>query len=352
MTRGLHFVFIFLIVGYAAAQSCTLNLNLAEDRYDQGHLLKIESLISGCLGNGSFTAGEEIRARKLLTKVAIFTDNEPKAEEELVYLLQTDPVHRLQPEDPSEIRVLMNKFRTWPVYRLEFYIGSNLSVVSRAQNFSVFTQDASEKDYGDQIAIGMEGGVRISKHLRNFMKGFEVAAGVEARTSNYSVRTTRENSIYETNLTNTQFTMRLPLLARYSFNYSIDGNFIPYVFLGGSLDYLVSAKYADANRSGGTSYTLGAKDSDIKSFGQVNEIGATLTGGFGFKFGGEQKGNFFFLEARFDKSLFLYNVPDERYSNDRVLGDLMFVEDDVYLNFLSIQFGFIKSVFKPEKLTK
>ena len=59
-----------------------------------------------------------------------------------------------------------------------------------------------------------------------------------------------------------------------------------------------------------------------------------------------------FAEARFDRSLKLYNVPEERYSNPTISGDLLFVEDDLFLNFVSVNVGFIYSVFKPEKLTK
>ncbi len=349
MNRGLSFALFFLIAGYAASQSCTQRLNRAEDLYDAGRLLEIESLIANCFGN--FTEGEAIRARKLLTKVAIFTDNEPKAEEELINLLTIDPVHRLQPEDPSEMTVLMSKFRTWPVYRLEAYGGVNLSMASKAQSFSTFTSDASEKDYGDSPGIGIQGGVRITKHLQDLVYGVEVGAGFEARSSAYSVKSAPESTPYETDIVNSQFMLRMPVFARYNVGYSIDGKFIPYVFLGGSLDYIVSAQYSSASRSGGTSFTLSGNDTDLKQFNQVNELGVSIIAGAGAKIG-MKKGNFFFLEARFDKSIFLYNVPEERYSNQRVVGDLQYVEDDIYLDFVSIQVGYVLSIFKPEKLEK
>lgn len=348
MTRGLSFVFIFLIAGYAAAQSCTQKLNRAEDLYDAGRLLEIESLISGCFDQ--FTEGETIRARKLLTKVAIFTDNEPKAEEELVNLLHADPVHLLQPEDPNEMQVLMDKFRTWPVYRIEVYGGGNLSTPTKAQSFSVFTSDASEKDYGDQFDLGAQIGVRVTKHLRNFVTGLEVGAGFEFRSSSYSVKTAVPDVSYETSLRNTQSMVRMPVFARYNVNYDIRGKFTPYVYAGFSVDYLLSAKYADASRSGGTSFNL-SDASDLKSFGQVNDLGVSLIGGAGFKLG-LKKGNFIFLEGRFDKSMFLYNVPEERYANQQLHGDLQFVEDDIYLDMISVQVGMVLSIFKPEKLEK
>lgn len=359
MTRGLSYVLIMLVAGYAMAQSCTQRLNRAEDLYDAGRLLEIETKeFLDCLSNGGFTEGEEVRARKLLTKVAIFTDNEPKAEEELIKLLQLDPVHELQPEDPSELTVLMGKFRTWPIYRLEFYAGGNIALPGVAQTYSAFSSNSSDKSYGP-IDLGVVVGARITKHLRYFVTGLEVGGGFEYRATSYSVESTpnlgdefsEDSSPFTTNVTNSQVAVRLPLFARYNFNYSLT-KFSPYVFAGMSLDYFLSADYSEASRSGGTSVTISdGKSDNIKSFGQIADFNATLLLGAGAKFP-MGKGNFFFTEIRFDKGLALYNVPEERYANHRINGDLMFVEDDVFLNFIGINVGYVRSIFKPEKLTK
>ncbi len=360
MIRGLSFVLILLVAGYAAAQSCTQRLNRAEDLFDAGRLLEVEVLISKCISDGSFSEGELVRARKLLTKVAIFTDNEPKAEEELVNLLIIDPVHELQPEDPSEMTVLMNKFRTWPIYRIEVYAGGNMAFTGMAQSYSAFTSDASEKEYGKDL--GFVFGARITKHLRYFVTGLEVGAGFEYRATGYSVVSSprggdldlapTDRNPFETNLTNSQVALRLPLFARYNFNYGVNAKFTPYVFAGVTVDYYLAAEYSEASRSGGTSVTISdSPDNDLKAFNQINDLNTSLILGGGAKFRAG-KGNFFFVEARFDKGLALYNVPEERYANQKINGDLMFVEDDVFLNFIGINFGYVKSIFKPEKLTK
>lgn len=361
MTRGLSFVIIFLIAGYAAAQSCTQNLNRAEDLYDAGRLLEIEGLIAGCLSNGSFSEGEQIRARKLLTKVAIFTDNEPKAESEFIELLHVDPVHQLQPEDPSEMRVLMNKFRTWPVYRLEGYFGVNSAMPNKVQEFSSFSGIThTNKEYAG-VNIGIQGGARITKHLRDFLYGVEVGGGFEFRASSYTVTSDNTNKniqnpppgAFETNVTNSQFALRVPIFARYNLDPSVNAKRNIYFFAGVSMDYLMSAKYSDASRSGGTSFTLGNSGdvNDLKVFGQVNELNVSVIGGAGVKIG-MKKGNFFFGELRFDKSLFIYNIPGARYSNQVINEDLQYVEDDLYLDVVSINVGYVRSIFKPEKLQK
>ena len=354
MIRGIIFSAAILVGGLLhAQQSCSQKLERAEDLYDQGKLLEIDALISGCLSDEGFSEAEAVRARKLLTKVAIFTDNEPKAEEEFVELLRLDPVHILQPEDPSELRVLRSKFRTWPVYRLEFKGGANLSMVGVKQEYSTFTSDAREKDYGDPIGLGFQVEVDITRHIKN---GIEVGAGVQYRISKYTIKSEPEGTfdgLFLSNITNSQTMIRMPIFGRYNFNYSYLGErpLTPFVFAGFSVDYLLKANYSDASRSGGTSVAISRDDGNLKTFDQVNNLNFSILAGLGAKWT-MKKGNFVFAEVRYDKSLGLYNVPENRYSNQKIYGDLQFVEDDVLLNFLSINVGIIKSVFKPEKLSK
>lgn len=355
MIRGLYFAFIFLLAGFSyAQQSCSQLLNRAEDLYSEGRLLEIPGLISGCLETeGAFTEGEQVRARKLLTKVYVFTDNEAAAEAELVELLHVDPVHELQREDPSELRVMMAKFRTWPVYRIEVRGGVNTNVKSVHQGFSAFNETsggaiAKEKNYNETVVLGWQLGVDVTRYLD---RGIEVGAGFQYRQSGYAVNSAPDNFEFVTDIENSQTTLRLPIFARYNHNYDSRIGLVPYGFLGASFDYILKAKYTDASRSGGTSFTLVSEDASLRKFDQVNNVNYSLFVGAGAKIR-LKKGNFAFAEVRFDKSLRLYNVPEERYANPSINGDLLYVEDDLYLNFVSINFGYIQSIFKPEKLIK
>ena len=352
MTRGLYFVFTSLIVGFGyAQQSCSQLLNHAEDLYTDGKLLDIPGLISTCVENpDGYTEAEQIRAHKLLTKVYIFTDNEAAAEDELVRLLTVDPVHEIQREDSGELRVLMGKFRTWPIFRLEIRVGGNTNVKSVLQEFTAVSPNMEDKKYAESVGLGIQAEMDITRY---WDIGIEYGAGFQFRSSSYNVtsRPASLEEVFETDITNSQTMFRLPVFVRYNRNYDSRTGLVPYAFLGASLDYISSAKYTNAGRSGGTAFSLGSSDGDLKNFDQVNEINYSLFGGVGAKFR-LKKGNFFFAEARFDKSLKIYNVPAERYSNPVINGDLLYVEDDLYLNFVSLNAGFIFSVYKPEKLTK
>lgn len=349
MIRGVYFVFIFLVAaGAYAQQSCIQLLNRAEDLYTEGRLLDIYGLLKNCLETrGAFTEGERIRAYKLLTKVYVFTDNEAASEVELIALLSADPVHELQKEDPNELRVLMAKFRTWPIYRIEVKLGANSSVISRYKRASTFTQEEGEKEY-DLISISFHGGVDITRHWK---KGIEFGTGFQARRSQYSLTSSLKETSFITSITNSQITFSVPVFTRYNLNYDQREGLMPYVFLGASLDYLFKARYKEASRIGGTAFTVRPEDLNLKRHDQVNEINYSLFGGVGLKIH-SKKGNFFFAEVRFDKGLLLYNKPENRYNNSAIYGDLQYVEDDLFLNILSINVGYIRSVFKPKKLIK
>lgn len=355
MRRGFFFA---LLLSFATAlyaqQSCSQRLNQAEDYFEQGRLLEIEALIRGCLNQeGGFTEPEKVRAYKLLVKVAIFTDNEPKAEEEFVNLLLVDPVHILQPEDPSELRVLRAKFRTAPVFRIEAKVGLNGSMPSVDQAFSTFPSNGEEKEYGFPSGIGFQIDVAATRHLKS---GIEAGAGVQYRQSSYTVSADPSDvndAGFGTEITNSQVALRFPVFVRYNLNYSYLGErpFTPYIMLGASLDYFLSAKYTQADRSGGTSVSLTGDDTDLKKFNQINDINASVFLGLGGKYT-LKKGNFLLVEVRYDKALSLYNAPEQRYANARLHSDLQFVEDDLFLNFVSLNFGYVYSIFKPKKIEK
>lgn len=350
MIRGVYSVFVLLLaVGVYAQQSCSQRLDRAEELYSVGRLLEVPELLQNCLSGDedlNFSAAERILVHKLLTKVYIFLDNEAAAEAELVELLKVDPVHELQPEDPSELRVLMAKFRTWPIYRVEVKVGGNTNVKSVAQDFSAVSENVEEKKYNETVVLGLQVGANITRYLT---KGIELGAGVQFRTTSYNVSATPSKFSFETTVTNSQTAFMLPLFLRYNFNYGNREGWLPYVFLGGSFDYFVTARYQEASRSGGTSFSLDSEDGKLKKFNQINDINYSLFGGVGIKWR-VKRGNFFFGEIRFDKGLLLYNNPDERYANPVIHSDLLFVEDDIFLDFLSLNFGFIWSRYKPVKL--
>ena len=343
---------ISIACSYAYAQSCSQNLTQAEREYEAGRLANIPRLIEGCL-NGSqgqgFTKEEKIRAYKLLTLVHIFTDNEPDADRSLEALLKADPEHELDERvDPAELTYLYNQFQTKPIFRLSLRLGSNTTFPNVFQDFTAANETLENKEYNSSARkFGFFAELAYEKYWKY---GIEGVAGVQYRLSSYVVDNTFKtpltiNATYNSSVTNSQSYLRVPLMIRYTYNYSKRSGVKPYIFIGGSLDYLLTAQYTEATRQGGTQFSL-SENLDLGD--QVNDFNFSFTGGIGLKL--PYQTHFLTIEARYDKSFVNYIRSENRYNNQTVLFDIGHVEDNLTLDFVTFSVGWIQSIYNPKRL--
>lgn len=365
MKKHLIAISLSLCVYYGLAQSstqCSRALSQAELAFEQGRLSDIintyNSSTSGftrCLQNGVLSVDEEIRAYKLLTKAYLFQDDESKAEEIFIKLLKVDKEHQLSPEDPAELYLLKEKFKTDPILRLAFKFGFNKTFISPIQSFNTFQN--GQKFYNEKgdggLGIGQSFELMAERHIK---KGIEVGLGAQIRFAMYEVdgQMIPERLIY---LAKNRSTMlRIPLLVRYNYGYSVkteDGlrkKLIPYAFLGVSYDLTLNAKYIDTSRTGGTAFTLTDINGSLTDFDQVSTSNVSIFGGLGFKYRvGRALVDFFTVELRYDNSLFNYINPENRWDNDDVRFGIGHVEDDLTINTLTFSLGYTRSFYLPRK---
>lgn len=352
----------FLVAAQSSSQ-CARALTQAELAFEQGRLADIitnynnqTSGFTRCLEQGVFTIDEEIRAYKLLTKAYLFQDDEQKAEEMFIKLLKVDKEHQLAPEDPAELYLLKDKFQTEPILRVAVRGGFNKTLPKVIQNFNTFqVGDKRYNENGNDTGLGIGFWVEALAE-RHITKGIEVGTGLQYRITTYEI----EGEMIENDLNyvakNTSSMLRVPLLVRYSLNYDkkdSDGKrigFMPYIFVGGSFDLTLSAKYVDARRTGGTAYTLPAGSDDLKSEDQVSSSNISIMGGIGTRFRvGRAKVDFFSIELRYDNSLLNYINPDNRWANEDLNYGVGHVEDDLTINTVSISVGYTRSLYIPRK---
>lgn len=337
------------------SQSCSQRLTQAEREYEAGRLANIPILIKDCFDNpkeGGFNKAERIRAYKLLTLVHIFTDNEPAADTSLVKLLGEDPEHLLDERvDPVELFYLYDQFQTEPIFRIGVRLGTNTSFPNDFEKFSTSTSEVSNKFYNGEGAgaanrsLGFMAEVTIEKYLNG---GLEGIAGLHYRFSSYAVNNDFNDPLFNNEVINAQTYLRVPLYLRYTYNYGRRGGAKPYIFIGGSFDYLLTAQYTEASREGGARFSLTQDDSDLTKLNQVNEFNFSLTGGIGVKL--PVKTHFFTAEIRYDKSFINYIKAENRYNNQAVVFDLGHVEDNLTLDFVSFSVGWIQSIYSPKRL--
>jgi hypothetical protein len=368
--------FVFSLVSYLMYAQCTQKLNQAEDDYEGGRLLGIPESLKQCLDAGSFSKEEAKRAKRLLTLVYIFTDDEQKSERALIELLKADPEHPLDPQvDPREFYFLYNQFRVEPIFRVGVKAGVNFSQVKVITSHSFGDLNSNYAKYyngntpgvGQSVAVNVDGeGNRTESVLpiidgtglgffgeltieRYFSNGIELAFGGQYRTSSYTAGVYTNNSELETTIVHNQSYLRTPLIVRYNFRYKEAVNtvkFIPYVQLGASADFLLSSKYSSATRNGGTSYNL--TNGDTKARGITNNFNYSYFAGIGLKY--RVATHFITIEARYNTSRRNLINGDNRLSAFPEAFDLSYVEDDLSLDFVSFSIGWTHSIYKPQKI--
>ena len=371
------FFLLFFLTFFVSAQTWTQKLLIAERDYDAGRLVNIVDNISGgfekSLGEKGYTSEEKIRALKLITKVYIFIDNEPKSDEYMIKLLRADKEHNLDPKvDPAELYDLYRKFRSQPIFRIGLRVGVNKSYPNIINTFGTGNTGIVSKIYNGvgespneaSVNGGSGTGFFINAMAERYLNwGLEVGLGLEFRNSQYSVDnyitygdSLQVNGIAEiaqfavlsTMVTHQQSFFRVPLLLRYNFKYDSDNSFVPYIAAGASYDYLLDAKYLDGNRTGGTEYKFDS-DLSLKDLDLIAKNNFSVFACLGLKM--RVKTHFLTLEAKFNKALLNYINPNNRWSNNPLSTyDLAFVEDDFSLDMLSFSFGYTYSIYNPQKL--
>ena len=337
------------------------------------------------MGEKGYTREEKIRALKLITKVYIFLDDEPKSDEYMIKLLKADKEHKLDAKvDPAELYDLYRKFRSQPIFRIGFRVGVNKSYPNIINTFgtgntgmvSKIYNGAGEPPQEASVNGGAGTGFFINATVDRYLDwGLEVGLGLEFRNSQYSVdnfitygdsiqvngvNEAAQFAVLSTMVTHQQSFFRIPLLLRYNFKYdpgketfkkiedNVKDRFIPYIAIGASYDYLLDAKYLKGNRIGGTEYKFNA-DLSLKELDLIAHTNWSVFASLGLKM--RVRTHFLTFEAKFNKALLNYINPDNRWSNNPLSTyDLAFVEDDFSLDMLSFSLGYTYSIYNPQKL--
>ncbi|MEQ6119293.1 porin family protein [Reichenbachiella sp. MALMAid0571] len=331
----------------------SLLLNQAEDDFEKGNLSRIPgNLEKGFVKNG-FSKEEVIRARRLLTMVYLFSDNEPAAEEELILLLKADPEHPINPlTDPAEFQYLYQKFRTKPIFRVALNFGFNQSRVNVMDLFATTNTNNSDEVFTPKI--GLQYGLSIEREFG--FKGLEVSLGALYTGKKYALSDViitedigldTENAFSTMEQVDAAIYLDIPLYLRYNINIS-GSKFVPFVYLGAEANILFSASRTDGSRTGAQSIT--ASTQDLKASEERNKQSYSLIGGVGFKY--KLKTNFFKFEAKYSNGQTNLVNPENRYSNQTTVFRLAHVDNNQSIDLISVNFGYVMSIYNPKKLKK
>ena len=361
-----------------SSQDCELNLDEAKKRYKMGVLEDVETKIGDCLSNNVFRERKlRIDGYRLLTESYLFRNDGKRATTAFENLLRVDPLFDVDSTDKTASFDLIYLSRTYqrkPLVSVYGSLGTNYSRLDILQEYATDNSLMPRTDYR-QFVLGFNGGIGVEVPLP-----YDLEVALEF---NYSQRTYRySDSIMVSNnllnpsqseanvgtagspllLANLSFKenqnyLDIPLIVRYTREWR---KFIPYVYVGGASNILLSANFNGIRRS-----TVQEAQSGGQTVGSENEVirittkgepslrspfNWSLLAGAGTKI--RVGSDFVFLDVRYNRFLLNSVNRENRYSNSELIYRYAYVDSDFRIDNLAFNVGFIKSFYKPRKKRK
>ncbi|PIB35818.1 hypothetical protein BFP72_10655 [Reichenbachiella sp. 5M10] len=338
-----------------AQGGCTQKLSEAEDLYESGRLYEVTKKLNegNCLHGGKegFTKEERTRAYRLLALVYIFMDNEPEAEDAVVNLLLVDPEHPgNDPNDPAELKYLFAKYRSKPIFRLGILAGGNFSNVKSLATYMPSSMNPGFDSTGTVISksfdsdLGFRAGLSfeymVVKNLELVVRLIYSAHSFDVDYNVISNGTYEPTNSFFLVMKEKQNWLKTPVALRYNIPL---GGVTPYVTLGASYDFLLSANMS-GNRAGlGTKFLTGL---DLKANNMRYTSNWSYMGGLGVKIDFKRTDSFF-VEGSY--SVGAKNFVKNRYGSEELNFDVSHTDDDKVINSMAISAGYIHSFYNPKK---
>lgn len=358
---------LFFGLNVQSQDVCTRNLEEANESFDQGKFLEVDTLLRKCIGSG-FTKQERIVALELLALSKLYLDEMELADSVYLELLTLDPEHTVNPLiDPPDLIFLHQSFRTDPLFTWSASAGMTYSLPSVIH--SDFIYPPTLVKYNDQPAQIMEP-VKEYQGSIGYIFGINMDAVVYrnvyvgmglnySRTGfKYKAQYLRDlyapfdandlyyESIFKQNLD----WISVPLSVKYQFEKI---KFKPFVLGGASYNRLIRSRENDLTREkiAGTPETKLERGSanDIQSKNR-NNISVNLGAGFMYKTNGID-----YVVVEFRYSRFLKNISSggTRYGDIDNQGNIILYGialDDYGLTSFDLTLKFLRPFYKPKKI--
>ena len=358
---------LFFGPGVQSQDFCTRNLEDAQESFDQGKFIEVDTLLRNCIKSG-FTKQERIEALELLALSKLYLDDMDMADSVYLELLTVDPEHKVNPlVDPPDLIFLHQSFRTEPLFTWSAFAGLTYSFPSVIH--SDFIYPTTLVKYNDQPSLVMDPvkeyqgsigyifgvnmdavvyrNVYVGLGLNYSRTGFKYKAQyLRDIYATFDVTDLYYESTYKQNLD----WISVPVYVKYQFEKI---KFKPYAFAGASYNGLIRSRANDLTREkiAGTPETKlergSANDIDSKN---RNNISVNLGVGFMYKTSGID-----YIVVEFRYSRFIKNITsgDTRYGDiDNQTNIILYgiALDDYSLTSFDLSLKFLRPFYKPKKI--
>ena len=327
-------IFIECSMQIAGAQDCDSTLNKAQKLYESGVIEEIPQILTPCIKQG-FSPDERLQAFKLLILSYLFDQNLEEANRSMLNFLKDYPEYKLQPTDPVEFAQLFKLYHIIRIFSIGVAAGGNLSYPLLLKSYETNSQNLHGK-YRNE-GIGYEGGVKLSFYLAS-----KLALNLEfyyfTNSFSYLIIQPGIQNIHSKEI---ETKLELPLTLTYDFG---NNRIRPYLGIGGSVDYLISA--TDNKDLSVFSQNINIAGSGIKVTSGRRQFNYNGILDCGVKY--KISRGFVFFDARWKQGLFNQVLSGKRYNTDET-----FVyqnpDDNFTLNNFIFSVGYIHSFFKAKK---
>lgn len=368
--------------------SCLELLSVAEEMFGRGqYLAMIDTLTkSTCLTGTSLEKQDQAAAHRLLTRAYLNLGGESlEAKQQMLASLKKDPGYLVRVGeglDPYDFAYLYAKYKTTPIVYLGFSAGVNYSVSDVIDRDGVYGTGFLEKtnktskwsfDFKPvgffasiDFAIPLTLKWRISGGGRFVNNRYQYTHILKTSNGNPIGNTVTTEQDYELKYTESQNRFEIPVFFSYQFRQDkfTTAKWFPYVYIGGSFDYLVEARYAPIQRR-----VKGMESPIIRSDGfpihripsqaEDNEKGsdqlrnnANVSAFAGFGLRRKLNTSFISFDVRFRKGLTNMVKDKNRYANHELAFNFGHVDHDFRVDDFSIAVGYTLARFNHKERSK
>jgi hypothetical protein len=291
----------------------------------------------------------------LLTQVYLLTDNHPAADNAYLDLLNANPEFVPSDSDPIDVIYLSKKFTSTPIFTPHLKVGGNVAMQDMIYTQDVIsTPDSTRVRHRPLAGWTLGGGVEWNI-------GDNLGIGIEGLVSQKRFRTdvdhlfTNDDGVHEER----QLWVDVPLYVRYGWH---KGNIRPFVYAGGSVNLLLSAKieesFNDRTEGGDEADQVVPTAAPARSITYKRNFfnrALVFGGGTKIKIGKD----FILVDVRYMPGLTnVVNIANNNYSSkertslDPSSTQFAYIGDIFRVNNLSVSIGYVRPLYNPRKATR
>lgn len=349
MKRHIPAFLCIVLAGYgqqlmAQQTSCAQNLRLARATYEQGRLHEVPTYVQSCIENGSNQ--EKVEAYKLLCLTYIYLEEPMKADQAMLSILRTDHYFTVDlASDPAEFVALYRTFRTDPIYRIGAKAGVN-ATQPNVISYVPANDGESKYSYGLSFQAGFTGEIPMvsnltfSPEVNLLLRSFKYE-----NTSTFQDANLGEAREFRTTGNERHIWVAVPLAVQYKL---IKSRFNPYVSLGISTDFLLSAQNTFL-RTKQEASSLEEQTVNLKNDRKKINVSGIAS------IGGKMKvpSGFAIAEVRYTHGLTRVNGTENIYSRfDKTFPTSGYVDGIFKLSGVSVNVGYVYNIFNPKKIKR